>query len=181
MRRLEELQEKWRSQGKPAFSARIGLHTGQALVGNLGSRSRLNYTAVGDTVNLASRLEGLGKHYGVACIVSHGTRELAKDAVLVRRLDRVAVKGKHKGLDIYELLDAGEDLPRPPSHVALYEQGLTAYLEQRFHEACEFFARADAARQGGDPPSLVLLERCRDLAEHPPGPDWDGVHRFRTK
>ncbi|MBV8664489.1 MAG: hypothetical protein JO107_15465, partial [Hyphomicrobiales bacterium] len=147
------------------LSMRVGINTGEVLVGNIGSSDRLSYTAIGDPVNVAARLEPVNKRYGTAILIGEATREAAGDAIVVRRVDRVAVYGRAKGTVIYELLGlAGEPLPE---WVRPYEAGLDAYERRRWREAIALFEAAIELR-GADPASEVLIERCRELLKHPP-------------
>jgi adenylate cyclase len=104
MEKLKELQKKWKKEGIPAFDFGIGLNSGDAIVGNMGSSNRFDYTAIGDNVNLASRLEGLNKTYGTNVIISENTYKIVKDKFNTRELGVVKVKGKEKPIRIYELL-----------------------------------------------------------------------------
>jgi adenylate cyclase len=159
-------------KGAPGFATRFGLNRCLASVGHFGSPERFNYTAIGDGINLASRLEGLNKHYGTAIIASAGIRE-ASPGFMFRHLDRVAVKGKTQYLDIYELI--GEGAGPAPAHVGVYEKALAAWMGGDFQRAL-----ALAEKQAFDPPSLFLAARCRAfLAEAPV--DWLGVYAFDSK
>ncbi|HEX4085540.1 MAG TPA: adenylate/guanylate cyclase domain-containing protein, partial [Chthoniobacteraceae bacterium] len=163
------LSPQW--DGMPGFETRFGLHACVASVGHFGSPDRFNYTAIGDGVNLASRLESLNKYYGTHIIVSEDIRNAAGEGFVFRRLDRVAVKGKSACLDIYELI--GDD--GTPRYVAAYEQALKAWLCGDFAQAL-----AIAGTQPGDPASVFLAARCREYIEEPPA-EWAGVYAFETK
>ncbi len=151
---------------------RIGLNSGEALVGNIGSRRRFNYTVMGDMVNLASRLEGANKLYGTTIVASEATMALSGRAFLWRELDAIRVKGRSQAVRIFEPLGAagavGADLM---SRAQAYGEGLTRYRARDFAGAAEQFALA----AGDDRPSALFLQRTRRLAHHPPGADWEPV------
>lgn len=160
--------------GELAMRTRIGLNTGSAIIGNIGFDDRLNYTAMGDTVNLASRLEGLNKVYRTQILISESTRNLAKDAVETRLIDIVAVKGKTVPVRIYELIaECGEITPDQMDLVAGYERAFDLYLERRFEEAIAGF-EALSARYPDDHATSVLLGRARRMLLIPPSLDWQG-------
>jgi adenylate cyclase len=160
---------------------RIGLNSGDALVGNIGSVTRLNYTAIGDVVNVASRLEGANKLYGTSIIIGEATRSAAGKRIAVREIDRVAVMGRAQGVTIFELLDlAGEDAAPDPEWIGAYEAGLARYRAHRWAEAIEAFEAVIAIR-GFDGPAEVLLERCRGFMQQAPPDDWDAVARLTAK
>jgi adenylate cyclase len=104
MDKLKELQKKWKKEGIPSFDIGIGINSGDAIVGNMGSKNRFDYTVIGDNVNLASRLEGLNKTYGTNIIISENTYKLVKDTFKTKELGVVKVKGKEKPIRIYELI-----------------------------------------------------------------------------
>lgn len=158
------------------LSMRIGLNSGDVIVGNIGSDDRLNYTAVGDAVNLASRLESLNKRYGTGIIIGEATRRAAGDAIIVRHLDVVTVYGRSVGTPVYELLAMADE----PVDLCIYawrktyERGLVAYRGRRWLEAIGFFEAVIAAR-GEDRPSMLFIERCQAFAMDPPPARWDAV------
>jgi adenylate cyclase len=161
--------------GGARLEVRIGLATGDVVVGNIGSTERLNYTVMGDTANLASRLESLNKQYGTTILISEATRDAAGDAIVARPIDVVAVKGKARGVRVFELLamadraDAALVALAADSAVAL-----DAYLARDFDGAARRWASIAEARTA-DRAAATMLARARDLAANPPPPDWSGV------
>jgi adenylate cyclase len=157
----------------PSFETRFGLHHCVASVGHFGSPERFNYTAIGDGINLASRLERLNKYYGTSIIASAAVHAAAGSGFQWRHLDRVAVKGKTQSLDIYELI--GPSAGPLPACVPVYEQALEAWLKGDFKQAL-----AIAETLPCDAPSLFLAARCRRYLATPPVA-WDGVYAFESK
>ncbi len=163
--------------GKPQLHMRVGINSGNILVGNIGSEERLNYTAIGDAVNVASRLEGLNKRYGTTMLIGEATRAGAGADVVVRRVDRVAVYGRMEGIAVYELIGLAEDRAAlgPLDWIRTYEAGLDHYAARRFPEAALAFEAVQRMRPGGDQPSRGFIERARGYMVDPPPPDWQAV------
>jgi adenylate cyclase len=160
----------------PRFETRFGLHQCTASVGHFGAPDRFNYTAIGDGINLASRLEGLNKYYGTTVIASESIHSAVKDNFHFRRLDRVAVKGKTEGLLIYELLSEKIPEGRPSTAVFSYERAFDLYQNRDFKAALDLLEP-----HAEDAPSLALARRCRDLIANPPSNAWNGIHVFDSK
>ena len=154
--------------GLEPWNTRFGIHRAEVSVGHYGAPERMSYTAMGDGVNLASRLEGLNKQYGTRILVSAAVERDVRSRFLLRRVDRVAVKGKSEGMEIFELV--GRRTQRRPPHIERYEEALEAYFARRFDAALSIL---DGDVDDG--PSRVLARRCRNYRDSPPPPDWDGV------
>jgi adenylate cyclase len=165
--------------GRP-LKFRIGINSGDMLVGNIGSKVRLNYTVIGDAVNVASRLEAANKEYGTEIIIGEETRRLAGDRIFVRELDRLTVYGRVSGLAIYELVDVAEQGQAPPSWIALYESGLAAYRAHNFYGAMAFFRQLLTVRDS-DQTARIMFERCSEFLRSPPRTDWEATHTMKVK
>lgn len=173
--RMAELNEQWRQEGKPPLFIRFGIHADTVVIGNIGSAERLSYTALGDGVVVAQRLEGLNKNYGTQICVSQTIYREVGDRFLMRPLDFVAVKGRRAALLVYELLDEKNRTTAAQQEDAwAAQQAFDAYLEQRWQVALDGYA-ALAARQPDDPLPALFVERCRHYLAHPPGSDWNGM------
>lgn len=179
--RLAELREEFRARGLPELYARIGINTGPMLVGNMGSDQHFSYTVMGDAVNLASRLEGAGKQYGVSILIGSATHEAAREHIEVREIDLIRVKGKAAPERVFELLARRGELSEAQERLrGAFLAGLEAYRARDWAAAT---ARFEAALEiePGDGPSRVYLERCRLYTDEPPPADWDGVFVMATK
>ena len=180
MNELKRLQEKWMNEGKPPLNIGIGVNSGDMVVGNMGSEMRFDYTVMGDSVNLGSRLEGINKEYGTNIIISEFTYENVKDLLLCRELDSVRVKGKMLPVKIYELLGERKDTKMWDALVRAFDEGLIHYRQCQWDEAIAAFQKATEIRSG-DPPSELYIKRCEELRMNPPEKGWDGVYTMTEK
>jgi adenylate cyclase len=179
--RVAELRPEFARRGWLNLDLGIGINTGRMVVGNMGSRNHLAYTAVGDAVNVAARLEGLSKEYGARIVIGEATRAAAGDGLAYRSLDLVAVKGRDEPLAVYEVVGPTGGLA--PDHVrrlARYHEALARYRERQWKEAATLLD-ALAAEAPGDGPIALYRRRCAALLADPPPPDWNGVYVARTK
>ncbi len=179
-RRLAELNREWAGRWGP-LGMRVGIHTGTPIVGNVGGRQRVEYTALGDDVNLAARLEPACKTYGVGILVSDTTRAAAGDAVVVRELEVLGVVGRSEAVPVYELVAlAGEELGAKAALLEHFARGLAAFRARDFACAAEHF-RAAAGVAPDDRPTQLYLERCARLIAVPPPAEWTFVERQTSK
>jgi adenylate cyclase len=179
--RLGELQKDWRTRGKPVLEIGIGINTGIASVGNMGSTLRYGYTAMGDAVNLSSRLEGLNKEYGTRILISESTRKgLTDGQFAVREIDFIRVKGKHQPVTIFEVLSAPLEDENAKELIELFERGREAYKGRDWSGAKAAFEKV-LQRWPNDGPSRVFLARCEEYLAEEPAADWDGVYEMKHK
>jgi len=171
---LAEVNKNFQKKGYPTIDIGIGLNTGEAIVGNMGTDRRFDYTAIGDSVNLASRLEGTNKVFGTRVIVSESTYNHVKDKFNFRMLDKIQVKGKHEGVTIYELNNHLADEIQKSYHKAL-----NFYFERNFSEAFQLFNYL--IDKYNDQASKTLSERCKYYIDTPPSDSWNGVFILKSK
>ncbi|MFC1876809.1 CHASE2 domain-containing protein [Thermodesulfobacteriota bacterium] len=180
-KRLGELREKWHQEGKPELKMRIGLSTGPAVVGNMGSRNRMDYTMMGDTVNTAARLEGVNKIYGIYTLVCETTFKKASRRVWGREIDSINVVGKGEPVTVYQVLGYAEDIDETMLKMTgLYAEGLHLYRQQHWDSAIEKFDTALNVSPD-DGPSKAMRDRCATYKIEPPSQDWNGSYTMKTK
>jgi adenylate cyclase len=180
--RLARFNEDRIQLGQPAIRIGIGISSGEVVSGNIGSQRKMEYTVIGDGVNLSSRLEGATKEYGCDIVISEYTYSLCHDKIWVRELDRTQVKGKRQAVNLYELIDK-RDVPLDPtqeSFLDCYTQARSAYVAMRFDESLALFQQAQAIRPL-DRAVAIHINRVQQYLLDPPPEDWDGVHVMTTK
>ena len=197
---IEDLRKKWRGEaGKwPVIvhylRARLGLNTGTAIIGNMGSRTRFSYTMMGDNVNLAARMESGAKSLGVYTMVTEATKldceKHGGDRIVFRFLDKIVVKGRSIPVPVYEVVGFRPDLtPETFACLKLYAEGVERYHAQDWDGATARFQQSSAlelhqpnkAQSIESNPSLIMIERCHYWRAHPPAADWDGVFTMKEK
>ncbi|HPC38763.1 MAG TPA: adenylate/guanylate cyclase domain-containing protein [Exilispira sp.] len=168
-----ELNERFNKVGFPSLNTRFGINTGEAIVGNIGYQERLNYTIIGDNVNLASRLEGLNKYYETRIIISENVYNVIKEDFEVRLLDNVIVKGKTYPIKIYELIDFKNCYGKyNKEFLQIYSEGVNYFYEKKWNEALSTFDEI-LKKYGFDKPSSIFYERCQKYIKNPPLDDND--------
>ncbi len=173
--RIKLMHAKAVSQGRDGFSVKIGVNSGPIIAGNVGAKKRLNYTAVGDTVNVAARLESVPGDYGCMLVIGEQTAALLGDDFVLRELDRIAVKGRATPLSIFEPVS---DTIAARNSVTEYSQALALYRNRGFEAAASLWEKL---AESGDRPASVMAARARQLHGDAPPPDWDGVWHKMAK
>jgi adenylate cyclase len=177
---MKRLRERWLKENQPEINVRMGLNTGIMLVGNMGSAQRMNYTMMGDAVNLASRLEGANKVYKSDMMISQNTFQLVQDHVDARELDTIRVVGKTEPVTVYQLLDFKDrTVGAMADLIDVYTLGLNHYKQRDYAAALERFNQALAIQHDG--PTETYIARCQDFISNPPAEDWDGIYSLVDK
>ena len=181
-RRLAEFNHLRLFENQPQIRFGIGISSGEVVSGNIGSQKRMDYTVIGDGVNLSSRLESVTKEYGCDIILSEHTYNLCRDRIWVRELDKIRVKGKNQAVNIYELI-GDRSLPldaHTQRLLELYHCGREAYTNRDFQQAILYFEKASRL-EPTDHAISIHLERASNYLLNPPPESWDGVHTMTTK
>ena len=178
----DRFNRSFKNPGQPEIRTRIGINTGQVVVGNAGSKGRFNYTVMGSEVNLAARLESINKEFGTYLTISQSVLNRVRSKVVVRKLDVIRLKSNTQPVTIHELLGkAGKPLDDKVQKVLkIYNEGLDAYERRHWETAVHLFAAA-LELNPSDGPSKVYLKRCRDLRNNPAAENWDGVYTLPPK
>ena len=181
--KMIELREKWKAEGKPHLAVRMGINTGEMVAGNMGSQERFDYTVMGDSVNLAARLEPANKVYGTYIMISEYTYEHVKGQFICRELDALQVKGKTEPVKVYELIatmekGVSEDMEKVLEY---YNQGLDLYKNRKWDDAIAKFKSALSVNGSEDSPSEAYVERCEEYKESPPPDNWQGEYIMTSK
>ena len=179
---LSEFNQRRKQQGMMAVDHGLGLNTGEIVSGNIGSPKRMDYTVIGDGVNLAARLESACKKYGVHILISEYTFGSLKATYRTRQIDRVIVKGKTEPVGVYEVVDyhTKETFPNMIEVLGHFNNGIEYYNEGRWDQAVKTFKEALKGNPD-DKCSQMYVERCAQLKKNPPKGEWDGVWVFKSK
>ncbi len=179
---LNAWNAKRMNDGKSPVEIGIGLNTDTVVSGNIGSPKRMDYTMIGDGVNLAARLESACKQYSAGILISENTYKKLRGTYYIRQIDRIVVKGKTEPISVYEVLDyhSEKTFPHLIDVLNCFKHGLVQYRERKWDKAIASFSDAHNFNPT-DKLSQLYIERCRYLKEHPPNEDWDGIMVMTSK
>lgn len=182
LRILNEYNRANEAKGKQAIDIGVGINTGIVVSGNIGSHKRMDFTVIGDGVNLASRLESACKQYQAKILISEFTQAKLKGIYRMREVDRVVVKGKTEPVGIYEVLEYHDEtsFPHAMEVMGQFKEGVQLYRRQQWQSAVAAFKK-QLKLNPNDKIADVYIERCLHLEQNPPGDDWDGVWRMTSK
>ena len=189
---FKELKKKWRLEGDKwpdlvkNMQHRVGINTGYLVTGNMGSELQMNYTCMGDTVNLAARLESGSKQWGIDAQAAQSVYDKTKDTFIFRKLGGIRVKGKNEPVNVYELIcQRGKEPEGLDELLNQFEKARQLYLKQDWDKAIEAFKKSDKLEDmSGERhtnPSRTYIKICTEFKDNTPGDNWDGVYTFKTK
>jgi adenylate cyclase len=178
---LSFLQKEWARLNKPIFKVRVGINTGNVVIGNVGTNEHLSYTVMGDNVNLASRLEGLNKVYDTTIMISDVTLKACGDRLVTRPIDLVGVKGKDTKILVHELLGlTNETSSKTVNFCSDFKTAFNAYVKKDWSVGLSLFQKL-ASENPDDRLSQIYMDRCREYQQNPPDGSWDGGYQFHEK
>ena len=178
----KKLSEKWKDTLNFDIFTRIGINTGEVIVGNMGSNKKFDFTVMGDNVNISARLEAINKFYGTDIIVSEKTIQDNREKYLIRELDYLLVKGKSKPIKIYQLISAVNEVSEIDWQFVIteFEEGIRLYREKNFAKSLDRFKKIVSLYKN-DKPSLLYIKRCEEYLKNPPKDDWQGISEVIMK
>ena len=177
---LQKIRKKWARRGIKQLNIGIGIHTGDVVVGNMGSSKRFDYTIMGDAVNLAARLESINKIYGTVIIISKSTYEKVKDKFVCHKLDFVKVKGKNEPIEIYHLIDTKQELTRSlQDFITAFESALEQYHKGKWNNALKGFRKCLKMKPDFKA-TKTFIQRCNEFKKSQPK-SWDGAYKMTKK